>query len=70
MILNVNGELEEILIVKVNIGDIIIVKLGEKIVVDGKVIFGKFFVDESMLSGEFLVVEKVEGFEVFVGMIN
>ncbi len=69
-ILNANGESEEIPIVKVNIGDTIIVKPGEKIAVDGKVISGKSFVDESMLSGEPLAVEKTEGSEVFAGTIN
>jgi len=38
--------------------------------VDGKVISGKSFVDESMLSGEPLAVEKTEGSEVFAGTIN
>lgn len=69
-ILNANGESEEIPIVKVNIDDTIIVKPGEKIAVDGKVISGKSFVDESMLSGEPLAVEKTEGSEVFAGTIN
>lgn len=69
-ILNANGESEEIPIVKVNIGDTIVVKPGEKIAVDGKVISGKSFVDESMLSGEPLAIEKTEGSEVFAGTIN
>lgn len=69
-ILNSKGEPEEIPIVKVNIGDTIIVKPGEKIAVDGRVVSGKSFVDESMLSGEPLAVEKTEGSEVFAGTIN
>ncbi len=69
-IVNANGESEEIPIVKVAIGDTILVKPGEKIAVDGKVISGKSFVDESMLSGEPLAVEKTEGSEVFAGTIN
>lgn len=69
-ILNANGQSEEIPIVKVNIGDTIVVKPGEKIAVDGKVISGKSFVNESMLSGEPLAVEKAEGSEVFAGTIN
>lgn len=69
-ILNSKGESEEIPIVQVNIGDTIVVKPGEKIAVDGKVISGKSFVDESMLSGEPLAVEKTEGSEVFAGTIN
>jgi Cu2+-exporting ATPase len=69
-ILNAKGESEEIPIVNVNIGDTIIVKPGGKIAVDGKVISGNSFVDESMLSGEPLAVEKTEGAEVFAGTIN
>ncbi|HLP53627.1 MAG TPA: heavy metal translocating P-type ATPase [Fluviicola sp.] len=70
MILHPNGETEEIPIVKVTAGDTIVVKPGEKIAVDGRVISGKSFVDESMLSGEPLAVEKTEGSEVFAGTIN
>lgn len=69
-ILNANGESEEIPIVNVRIGDTIVVKPGEKIAVDGKVTSGRSFVDESMLSGEPLAVEKHEGSEVFAGTIN
>lgn len=70
MVLTSNGETEEIPIVDVKIGDTIVVKPGEKIAVDGKVISGTSFVDESMLSGEPLAVEKTEGSEVFAGTIN
>lgn len=70
MVLTSNGETEEIPIVNVKIGDTIVVKPGEKIAVDGKVISGTSFVDESMLSGEPLAVEKTEGSEVFAGTIN
>lgn len=70
MILTSNGETEETPIVNVKIGDTIVVKPGEKIAVDGKVISGTSFVDESMLSGEPLAVEKTEGSEVFAGTIN
>lgn len=70
MVLTSNGETEEIPIVNVKIGDTIVVKPGEKIAVDGKVISGTSFVDESMLSGEPLAVEKAEGSEVFAGTIN
>lgn len=70
MVLTSIGETEEIPIVNVKIGDTIVVKPGEKIAVDGKVISGTSFVDESMLSGEPLAVEKKEGSEVFAGTIN
>ncbi len=51
-------------------GDIVLVKPGEKIAVDGTVISGDSFVDESMLSGEPMAVRKSEGENVFAGTIN
>jgi len=55
---------------EVHVGDHIIVKPGDKIPVDGKVVSGNSFVDESMLSGEPVPVEKKEGENVFAGTIN
>ena len=52
------------------IGDIILVKPGEKIAVDGIVIKGSSYVDESMLSGEPVAVKKEENEKVFAGTIN
>lgn len=54
----------------VNIGDIILVKPGEKIAVDGRVIAGCSYIDESMLSGEPIPVLKTENEKVFAGTIN
>ena len=54
----------------VNAGDIILVKPGEKIAVDGMVTSGNSYVDESMLSGEPLPVLKKENEKVFAGTIN
>lgn len=54
----------------VNIGDIVLVKPGEKIAVDGVVVSGSSYVDESMLSGEPLPVLKNENEKVFAGTIN
>ncbi len=51
-------------------GDLILVKPGEKIAVDGKVINGLSYVDESMLSGEPLPVQKKENDPVYAGTIN
>jgi len=51
-------------------GDIILVKPGEKIAVDGIVIKGNSYVDESMLSGEPVPVLKNENEQVFAGTIN
>lgn len=54
----------------VEVGDIIIVKPGEKLPVDGVVISGMTSIDESMLTGESIPVEKVEGSKVIGASIN
>ncbi len=60
----------ELPIASVKAGNIILVKPGEKIPVDGTVTAGTSFVDESMISGEPLAVEKNAGKKVFAGTIN
>ncbi|MCE7064556.1 heavy metal translocating P-type ATPase [Dyadobacter sp. CY326] len=55
---------------EVLVGDIIIVKPGDKIPVDGIATEGNSFVDESMISGEPVPVEKSKGEKVFAGTIN
>lgn len=54
----------------VSAGEIILVKQGEKIAVDGMVVSGNSYVDESMLSGEPVPVLKKENEKVFAGTIN
>lgn len=55
---------------QVNVGDIILVKPGEKIAVDGMVTLGSSYVDESMISGEPVAVSKKENDKVYAGTIN
>jgi P-type Cu2+ transporter len=65
------GEMErEIPAAEVRVGDKIIVRPGQKIPVDGTVVSGASFVDESMISGEPLPVQKTEGMKVLGGTIN
>ncbi|MGD9756485.1 MAG: heavy metal translocating P-type ATPase [Comamonas sp.] len=64
------GLVQEIDIAQVRAGDVIEVRPGERIPVDGEVIEGRSFVDESMISGEPVPVEKVEGAEVVGGTVN
>jgi len=65
------GEAElEISLKDVIINDVVLVKSGEKIPVDGEVINGSSYVDESMLSGEPVAVSKKEGSKVYAGTIN
>ena len=65
-----DGQSVEIKIEDVQIGDIIQIKPGEKIPVDGEVSAGKSYVDESMISGEPIPVLKETGEQVFAGTIN
>ncbi|MBU2559623.1 heavy metal translocating P-type ATPase [archaeon] len=65
-----DGAETEIPVEEVQIGDIVVVKPGEKIPVDGTVKEGHSSVDESMLTGESIPVEKNEGDEVFGATIN
>ncbi|VDN49276.1 copper [Cu(I)] transporter ATPase [Petrocella atlantisensis] len=65
-----NGEEVVLPIDEVEVGDIIIVKPGEKIPVDGIVIEGSSSVDESMLTGESMPVEKQSGDKVIGASIN
>lgn len=51
-------------------GDVLLVRAGDKIPVDGIVSSGSSFVDESMITGEPIAVEKTQGEEVFAGTIN
>lgn len=60
----------EVPITEVQKGQLLLVKPGEKIPVDGEVAAGNSHVDESMISGEPLPVEKEEGSKVFAGTIN
>ncbi|HSO76143.1 MAG TPA: heavy metal translocating P-type ATPase, partial [Blastocatellia bacterium] len=55
---------------QVAVGDVVIVRPGEKIPVDGAVVEGGSVIDESMLTGESIPVEKRAGDEVFGGTIN
>lgn len=65
-----DGSEKIISIEDVQVGEKILVKPGEKIAVDGLVISGNSYVDESMLSGEPVPVLKKENEKVFAGTIN
>ncbi|MBS7200080.1 MAG: copper-translocating P-type ATPase [Bacteroidales bacterium] len=65
-----DGSEEEVPIREVTVGDVLVVKPGEKIPVDGEVTEGASFVDESMITGESIPVEKVKGQPVYAGTIN
>jgi len=65
-----NGEEKEILVDEVEVGDVIAVKPGAKIPVDGTVVDGNTSIDESMLTGESMPVDKKSGDPVYAATIN
>jgi Cu+-exporting ATPase len=64
------GEFAEVEISAVVFGDIVRIRPGEKVPVDGSVLSGDSYVDESMITGEPVPVRKTEGSEVVGGTIN
>ncbi|MEP4534354.1 MAG: heavy metal translocating P-type ATPase [Cyclobacteriaceae bacterium] len=69
-VLSENGDYTDTPIRQLKIGDKIMLKPGQKIPVDGKVTEGHSYVDESMLSGEPVPVEKNEGDRITSGTVN
>ncbi|HIE64457.1 MAG: heavy metal translocating P-type ATPase [Nitrospira sp.] len=69
-ILQSNGEVKEVPLSDVQVGNQIVVRPGEKIPVDGEIIQGYSSVDESMITGESLPVEKKGGDSVIGGTLN
>ncbi|HEX3009639.1 MAG TPA: heavy metal translocating P-type ATPase, partial [Bacteroidales bacterium] len=70
VVIRSDGKETEIPIGQLVKGDLVLVKPGDKIAVDGTVERGSSYVDESMISGEPLAVEKNTGSNVFAGTIN
>ncbi len=65
-----NEEIEDIPVEELAVGDAVLIRPGERIPADGVVIKGKSSVDESLLTGESMPVEKAEGSEVIGGSVN
>ncbi|MCH4827279.1 heavy metal translocating P-type ATPase [Planococcus halocryophilus] len=65
-----NNEVHDVPLAEIQNNDRLLVKPGEKIPVDGLIIEGKSTVDESMLTGESLPIEKEEGDKVIGGSVN
>ncbi|WP_087275524.1 MULTISPECIES: heavy metal translocating P-type ATPase [unclassified Muribaculum] len=69
-VLGEDSEIRVVPIGYVKAGDIVVVRPGERIAVDGSVIKGDSYVDESMLNGEPLPSHKYAGEKVFAGSVN
>ena len=65
-----NGTEKKVPIVEIQVGERLVIRPGEKIAVDGTVTEGETSVNESMLTGESMSVNKVKGDKVFGGTIN
>lgn len=65
-----NGEIFEVNIEEVSKGDTVFIKPGEKIPVDGVIVEGHSSIDEAMITGESIPVEKGENDSVYSGSIN
>lgn len=69
-LVNKSGGVADIEIEKVQVGDVLLVKPGEKIPVDGEVVDGESSIDESMVTGESLPVAKKTGDSVIGATVN
>jgi len=65
-----NGEAVELPAAEVRAGDVVLVRPGERVPVDGEVLDGSSYVDESMVTGEPVPVEKSAGARVVGGTVN
>lgn len=68
--IQLNNQVIEVPIAEVQTGTIVEIRPGERIPVDGEVIYGQSFIDESMITGEPMPVEKTIGSTVVGGTIN
>src|SRR5262245_46680873 len=64
------GRMEELHSAKLRVGDVVVIKPGSRLSVDGRVVRGHSFVDQSAITGESIPVEKLPGAAVYAGTIN
>ena len=64
-----NGEFEEVEVDEVDVGDILLVKTGAKVPVDGTVLSGEGYINEASITGESVTVGKEKGSGVYAGTI-
>ena len=66
----IDGEYQEVSLRKIRVGDMLLVKPGERIAVDGVIISGQAAINESSITGESMPVDKTVGDKVYVGTLN
>jgi Cd2+/Zn2+-exporting ATPase/Cu+-exporting ATPase len=64
------GGTEEVGAAEIQVGDVVLVKPGSRVPVDGVVLGGNSFVDQAAITGESLPVEKLPGSKVYAGTVN
>ena len=69
-VLDFNGTEKVVKVSELNIGDVVIIKVGSSIPADGTIVFGSTAINESMITGEFVPVYKKVGDSVFSGTLN
>ncbi|HEV2458461.1 MAG TPA: copper-translocating P-type ATPase, partial [Ktedonobacterales bacterium] len=65
-----DGQVHTVLVEQVRVGDVLLLRPGEKVPVDGEVVEGTTAIDESLVTGESLPVAKTPGDEVIGGTVN
>jgi len=66
----IDGEYQEVSLRKIRVGDMLLVRPGEGIAVDGVIISGQAAINESSITGESMPVDKTIGDKVYVGTLN
>jgi Cd2+/Zn2+-exporting ATPase len=69
-VVSIKGKQDPILLTDVQVGDILIIKPSDMIALDGKVVAGSSYVDESTITGEPVPQDKYEGDSVYAGTLN
>lgn len=64
------GQAREVSAAELRVGDLVVIKPGARLPIDGVVVHGNTFVDQATITGESLPVEKVMGDHVYAGTIN
>ena len=64
------GEAVEVAVSQLEVGDVLLIKPGARLPVDGSVVGGHSFIDQSAITGESAPAEKIPGTQVFAGTIN